>query len=723
MDKSVTNPFDYGKLLKRRDDAIQQRIRWNFYDPIDDFLRGYHGRRRKKDKQWRSPTSPAYVSPGRKLRRVVGFVAILAMLIPFGSLAYPKFNEAIFGAAIRLFPKELTGQINMNASCAKRKAIYVESGKRVGWARIAPACSDNNTRLAKSRYRSTDVPTKDALKLVKALEVLEGEISGRYVFQNINFKGLLRSIVYCIKKSCIGGSNMTQSIIESVAGYPNGLGIWEKLKFVFLVGPHFTAHNLRSREARARFIATNMQCARGAVGGGFGSPIAGELCALLFGKNSLADLNQGEQCIVGASVAGPLAVPIRIKGTTQLQLYDKSFNKIKERAKVCAVRMAGSDTARYIEIVKQIDAVPLPKLESFRDLDLRLNENFPGAVQFLREQGVVNSNKKISITLSQTKQINIAKNSRNYLNKIVAPLLNSKLCLKNCPDGRQADFAIIVAEAVNGELPIRAVYQTRARLLSGPVNGLPHRSLGSASKELYLPLFAELGLTKLCRKKWAGLHDASGYAGGDCSRPNDWLSISDATARSSNLAFAWGLKNVPEERLRSYLLALGYNFAKTMTFNELVRSAVTGERVTISPLNLMRAYASLSFAGDYNVPTVVVTPIKNYSLNFPASGQSIIKSRRIMPYPATSQYGTARSALPILKGADCKVLAAKTGTADGYIANRFRDKVIVIAARCGNRQFISFALVGSPDVRIPLGRVQSRELVVMAAKSIAAASK
>lgn len=52
----------------------------------------------------------------------------------------------------------------------------------------------------------------------------------------------------------------------------------------------------------------------------------------------------------------------------------------------------------------------------------------------------------------------------------------------------------------------------------------------------------------------------------------------------------------------------------------------------------------------------------------------------------------------------------KTGTSDSSVRSAVRDKIMMSAFACRGRRYVAFALIGSPSMDIPLGRIQAGDL-------------
>jgi hypothetical protein len=76
--------------------------------------------------------------------------------------------------------------------------------------------------------------------------------------------------------------------------------------------------------------------------------------------------------------------------------------------------------------------------------------------------------------------------------------------------------------------------------------------------------------------------------------------------------------------------------------------------------------------------------------------------------------GTLRTLPGMLKKRSCDSAIGKTGTSESDPVNAdkaIRDKIVITAFRCGDRRFVEFGLIGSPDLKISLGEVTAGDVV------------
>lgn len=699
--------FEYGQRLRVRDDLLDKIFKHKPRDPLAELLAGY--RRGNFDVL----TSITF-----------GISELLARLLP-ASIPVPRRRWLLAGAVSTMATAAaaysssvpILDRLEENLACAERIPVTDAKGFPLGWTRPKPCPSRN-----RFRYRSARVTPKTAARLANAVEVLEGPLTGPLVLYNIDFAGLARVPYYLFKGEAVGGTGAVQSVFEIAAGAPGKMSgqILQKARYL-IAGLIYSIEHLGTFETRAQFVADHLQCAAGypKSGVGVGGVLAGDFCAAVVGKATLAELNDGEFCYLAATAKHQFKALGSTPTAEQLEGFAQTIDKVKQRAVTCARRLANNNEAAFARYRSEIDAIKFPEPGEMDNVDTQLADALPGASQVLHDTGASGAER---LTLWANAQRKLAAQSNHYLSKIVEPNLDRRLCRSACDDNRQVDFAVLVVEVEKtGGLPIRAAVQTRARLLTGPKVGRPSRSQGSAAKALLVPLLTEAGITRLCSEKWASLHDSDGYAGGSCTQVLNWLTLEEATARSSNLAFAWGLRQIDPSTLRGYLRFLGFWFDESLDNNQLIRSAITGDAVTITPVTLLRDEVALAFSSrSVGVPVLNKPTPGNgeFAISSVISLAGLARAKSAWVAPVESSFGTARAAHKILSEAGCQLKLAKTGTSDSIVPRAFRDKVITIVANCNARDFAVYAMVGSPDPKIPVGRLRSSDLVSLAARAL-----
>ncbi|UIJ82427.1 hypothetical protein [Rhizobium leguminosarum] len=412
--------------------------------------------------------------------------------------------------------------------------------------------------------------------------------------------------------------------------------------------------------------------------------------------------------------------PLRIPGVDQDQTpYAEQFEAIKKRARTrCAPKVTAGDTKA---IERDIDAVKRPAPAALFALTGRSEDTLPFAARLFEEFGVKQDGSRLVTSLIPKAQRALVQRAAS-LGDILVGKFNPALCWSDACGNNRVDIAVAAFDVTADGVPqLLAGYESRRELLAGPRDGQPHRSVGSLSKALMVPLLVEAGITRVCPSPWASLHDADGSGGHECLTDRDYLSVEDALARSSNLAIADGLRKIDERVLRDHLALAGYTIHGDLTHPQLVRSLITGDKVSIAPLPLIRDYVGLLFApGGATRPTIAGEADPATTIAFGPRFNADIrrKSRAIMAAPLFNRHGTLLSARKALEAAGCKDIFGKSGTTDSNDPANFRDKLVMVGGHCNGRDIIAFALVGSPDINQPVGNVTTSQVAALATDAI-----
>lgn len=696
---------------------------------LSDCVDGYDRRSRGKKlarphHQWRRRRDPddAVEIAIRESRRPIGLhlprlsLKIVAMALagacvasPALSFVIPSVTEAIARSAFGLIPDSVHRTVELNATCALMTPVYGQDGKLLTYFQ-KPGCES-------STYISAPVSKKGAMNVAPAYAAVEGAGFGPGVILNMSMPGFMRAVA---NFGQIGGTNFVQSAIESAAGRPHGLGKLEKLWMVFGVGTSFTAEHLQTDTAKAVFAVQNLQCAVGASGSSFGKAIAGNLCAAIVGRATLEDVTVAEACVIASTFVSPLRIP----GVDQDQkAFAEQFAAIKKRARTrCAPKLIDGEATA---LEREIDAVKLPSPTALFALSGRADDALPFAGRLMEEFGVKQDGSRLVTTLNPKAQRAIVARAIALGDKLVGAF-NPALCWAESCGSNRVDIALGAFEIKEGVPQLLAGYESRRELLAGPRDGRPHRSVGSLSKTLMVPLLVDAGITRLCRAPWGELHDADGSAGHECKTESDYLTVDSAIARSSNLAIADGLRKIDENVLRDHLAFAGYTIHGDLTHAQLVRSLITGDKVSIAPLPLIRDYAGLLFSPDGATrPTIAGEADPTTAVKFAPrfSAEVRRKTRTIMSAPLFKEHGTLLSARKALEAAGCKDIFGKSGTTDSNDPANFRDKLVMVGGHCGGRDIIAFALIGSPDINLPVGNISTNNVAALATDAITLALK
>jgi len=622
----------------------------------------------------------------------------------------PSPVETLVSMAFRVFPEpSQSREVARLADCALVDPVVdATSGRRHGvLVRNTADCADRN-------HLALIPSIEGARAQAVADEAVEGRYSGPGQTLTISWTGLARAVFYrATGQKSIGGTGPLLSAVEQVAG-ANSLTMGQKLNFLFRVGPSWAANHTNTADDRMLWATTHLQCARGVggTGGGF-TPIAGDLCAELFGKQSLEDLSPAEHCVVAALRKSTLAVPGPRASFDQLAEFGRSWESAKQRADEKCLSVL-YDESELVEYQNELAALPLPDRARIVGLERQLNIELLGAVGYLRNR--FSTGGLIPTAIIPSAQQSLVRLVDKTLEQRFLGKLEGSLCLPGsagCEDQNLLDVGILVAEQMpDGSLVSRAVYQSRSGLL---IQTTSLRGRASTVKALLVPLFAANGQTRLCREYVGNLKDADGFQGGDCADASSWMSLEEATARSSNLAFYWGLRQIRDADFKAWLELMGFDIKPDAQLSNLRRGVLIGDLASISPDKLVRAFAAVTGGGLASSPDEPDSGIDLTS----AFDRTILQfSRYVLQAPVKN--GTATALAKPLTDISCSDIEAKTGTADAT-TGRARDRLIIVGATCDGRRLIAFTLVGAPRPDMSLGQsIHGRDIVQLTGEALAA---
>jgi hypothetical protein len=195
-----------------------------------------------------------------------------------------------------------------------------------------PNCIDNEHTI-----RSASLTTNEAEQMRPYFQVMEGEYQLSWqTLLGINLKGWLLAP---LRLFSLGGSNPLETGVKNLRGIPGSLGVIAKLENGLLAAA-FTAYFLPEATLRDKLVAEAIPCARGAIGSGFRTPIAGNLCTIvLFHKHTAAELTPAERCYWAASAKRLVRV---VGPDTPLEVANYAAavaKQIRARADNCILRM------------------------------------------------------------------------------------------------------------------------------------------------------------------------------------------------------------------------------------------------------------------------------------------------------------------------------------------------------------------------------------------------
>ncbi|MGH1415833.1 MAG: penicillin-binding transpeptidase domain-containing protein [Pelagimonas sp.] len=620
------------------------------------------------------------------------FVATSAAAVT-SSFVVPEQVNAVARVVYKMLPvPAMAATLQENMECAKDIRIVSEDGTVLGTTSAKPGCPNRD-------YRSLQPTLTGALAQAPFEEPAEGPLGGPGVVLSISVPGTARIPYYWVTQGIkVGGSGLEETTVEQVVGMTSP-GTYDKIANRFYRVPAITARDFYSYEDKALFVTGQLICAQGMPGTGGFIALAGDHCAKLFGKESLEELIPAERCQLSGFRKSPLKVPGPKAEPVHMAAYTNQWADTIDRAEErCLSKLYdGSELEAHRAV---LDVLPLPSAQSIRTSGNSAASKLPGAMAYLwareaKTETIADGRIVTAIDPQVQKQL-IEMLERN-LNESIAPRLSPGLCAPGDDTclGETINFGQMVAVLKpDGKISVRGVYQSDGGVLE--VSGPSRRAKASTVKALMVPLFVKHGLTRLCREQVPHLSD-QGYKGGKCSDDSSWVSLSDALASSSNLAFYWGLRQIADAEFNAWLEQFGFEVTHRLG-EDLRRGVIIGNLATVTPDQLIRGMAAI-VSGK---PVFGPDSDERLDLTQDYSGNMLAASTRILSAPVS--YGTVRAAKPILAAQDCdQTLVGKSGTADGT-TGLARDRLLVLGALCKGHWHFAYGALGSPDADIPLGK-------------------
>ena len=664
-----------------------------------------------------------------KVALLGSLVGSIAYASAYGvSVAFPEPTERLFVAAAKpLTPTFLAEPVAAGLSCARRLPVFGQNAELLGYVQPGSDACD----VQKPSHRSAPLSDLAVKRLSQVYAIREGDyyVGGSIIGIHLTAPYQIAR-TYMAEGVLIGASTPLETVQKNALGQGGGLNRSQKARSLLRL-PATAAHIAPSLDSRMKIVAENMPCVTGGAGSQLGGVLAGDFCGAIFGRQQLGTPTWGEACVV-VSAAN---VPVRILSTDHIspEVVDQqieSWNVTIALSKSCVRELAAERiiTAReQVDAIDEIDGLspPQPQKAGFYNPDLMLSRNTPGLKLDTILEHLDASIDEVQLTIDGSAQRQASRTVTSQLPRMLQNSGSSLCFLGSCSDARQADFAIYVGEIVNDQIITRLSYETRHDLLSGPKEGRPHRSIGSLGKAIVAPLIAEAGVYEQCLKPVYGLHDPipAGFQGSQaCDRYT--RDMAEIYAISSNIGVANALKRVPPDTLRQYLSDVGAFYDKAISTGGLGRGITVGDSVVMSPASFLTAFAAQMNEGRIFTQTMFQgDPGRAFSLEkYVKDPVSYQVSRSWLAAPL-AHAGTASRLGKKLNASGCNFSTAKTGTSDSVVDNAWRDKLIGFFSVCGDRTFVTVALLGSPDIEIPLGPLFTSDLINLAWPGFAAVWK
>jgi hypothetical protein len=675
--------------------------------------------------------------------------SLLALLALGGAIHFlaPSLTEAAARGLFASIPSGAVETIDQAQQCVQARPILDARNVLAGISTVSGCATERP-------FLSSPVSAQAAAQMYYAWRAVEGDyhISPSTIL-GLNIKGWIRATLQRFnpfQAVRTGGSSPIETALKNLSGRPGQVGLFQKLRNGYYVLV-YAAHRLGSDSARDRFVTEAIPCVLGAAGSGFGYQLAGNLCPLVLYGKTADQIGWEERCLWSSSarrqfrITGPSTPTAALEEAAGIKSY------IQARAVTCIARIGHELGWSENDIqVRQARVATIPVFtgispagEKERGGAPNLQASLPGLVFAIGDELKLTPSRRIDevIRLNTT----VAENLRAQEMVMAAarraePRLTSGLCLSNCADGGiQADVAAVLAEIRGDRLAIVQGVTNEHFLLTGPVkeqNGRyerqpTNRSVGSTNKPwLVVKLVAE-GHDTLCNHFPVGAShpvDETSGADQDCTDGEGIVNLRLATARSMNAAFADAVHKIGIEAAKTYFRDLGFDFDPTLDGAHFIDGLVLGWGVTAAPMTQMRDLAALyrGYLGQEpaaHLPSIIDGADAQGRFDWRDLGISLDTLKRagaILAAPIQDSSGTLHSLDAVLRQHGCTAPIGKTGTSDSAIPTEVRDKIMVAGFRCKGRQYVAYALIGSPRIDVPLGKIKASDLAELVAALLSA---
>lgn len=603
-------------------------------------------------------------------------------------------------------------ELHRQVQCANRDVVVDAAGQ---FLMLRPL--DVQCRVVSTGYVGTSVPDEAALTLALAVESIEGSslVSRRNLLGVLDFAVIKRVGEYFAARVTgadglrrMTGTPPLLSAIEVAMNRPGALGGWEKLKTLAL-GAMYSAHHLEGNGARARFMAENLPCVRGASRSRFGKPIAGALCAeALFGRTPTEATDPARACLWAGAAGFPVRYWTDDTPDGAREQARQAEERVRVRARNCLRRLL-PDGAKYSEALESIAAWE-PQATIRRFVKRRAGHGL--SIIMVDALAGRTARAPIHLALDAETQIDAGTQLRHAL-EALDPLLPKNLCSRTECDA--PDVGMIVAELVGDRLLARVIYGNRHGTLF-PVTGTEpaiFRSLGSVSK-MPTTLLSQPG-TLLCDRAIGGIQNVGGGKGHARCIGKALIPATEAFDQSLNLPLIdLALKN--KDHAHEIYRAAGYKLSGSFP-----TAAVLGFGATASLARHMAVLAAMDAGAEGRAPFVrgleflhsqPVEAVDLSGLGLPAPRYQHARSL----LAGVGGAGTLAGLNARLKKFGCDRAFSKSGTAETQAdATGVKTRALVALTKCGARTFVIGLFVGSPGgVDRDIGRIPSPALIEIA---------
>lgn len=682
-------------------------------------------------------------NPRRPIQTIALSSLVAGTALAGGAYVAPAVTERLLHPIMQVapLPRAEAAERLVALDCATRVPV-IGSGETLGYMPARTGCGAPGDQTADVFHPSlvTAHVQSGGNEYLEILNLVEGSSFGSGALYGFNFTGGLRVIhTAVIDGELIGGSTPWTSAIETLADQQAlDRSVLDKVHAI-AIGATLSSGPLEDPQARTDFILRSTPAAMYLNGPHSGLAIAGGLLpGVVFGKPGFETLGLGEMCMLAAAAQSHLLLVGPNPSARDVLRAESRLAKVKVRAEERCVavleRTALHSPAQIAEARAEIAAYALPVSTALVGLPAGSHRILADAARLAPITGAT-----IDTQMSREGQAALVQAEailRADLGQRPGMKAGDGLCADECAAGDvRLDTLAVTVRKGSGTLDIVAATASRHELFHGPIEtigdaaqrGTPTRGIASLVKALTVPTLVRAGVGQLCRRAWAGIHDRS-QPGTDCSQADHFVTVSGMVGRSFNTAFADAIHQVGLETIVTGLEDLGGTIVAEPTNAETRRSLATGTALQLSPEAAILAFATIT-AGTTSTATPPPTgpalhaesselpPLANPSEGFTGNQRARLGQALAAPLALDGTMHAMRNTLTGM-GCDGDRLMGKSGTAEGTgpTGVEIRDRLLILETRCDGYDYITFAMIGSPEIDTPaaLNAADTQRLAIAA---------
>jgi hypothetical protein len=668
------------------------------------------------------------LAPRRPVQAIVLSSIVAGAAVAGGAYVAPAATERLLQPMMQVAPlPRAEAEARVAAlDCATRVPV-TGNGEILGHMPARTGCGAPGDRTAELFHPSllTAYIYNGAAQYLEILDLVEGRSFGGGALYGFNFTGAARVVhTAVVDGQLIGGSTPWTSAIETLADQQaQSRSVSDKLHAIAL-GAALSSGLLRDTAARTDFIIRATPAALHLSGPHAGLAIAGGLLpGAVFGKTGIDTLGLGQMCLLAAAAKSHILLPGPRPSARDVLRAESRLIRVKARAEercVAVLERAGQHTpAQITQARDEIAAYALPTSTALAGPPAGLHRILADAARLAPVTGAT-----IDTQMSHAGQASLVRAEaalRADLGQRPGMRAGDGLCSNDCaPDDVRLDtLAVTVRKGTEG-LDIVAATASRHGLFHGKIEtigdtvrrGTPTRGIASLVKALAVPSLMHSGVGSLCRRAWAGIRDRT-RPGTDCSQPSHFVTVTDMVGRSLNTAFADAIDRVGLETIVTGLENLGGTVAVEPTAAETRRSLATGTALQMSPEVAIHAFATVA-AGTTGAVTALLagpslhaasnnlSPLADPSEGFTGNQRARLAQVLAAPLAPGGTVHAMRRKLTEM-GCDGDTMMGKSGTSEaiGPTGFEIRDRLVILETRCGGHDYVTFAMIGSPEIDTP----------------------